>query len=136
MTTFTQLTSRLKNFLRGWLLVLGLKECLVECATMCVKSEVMLWRHCCHHLLLIYASKDQLVMWYLCWIKIASSTGDILNNKPEVDWGEIFSECALLHTGIPRFMLLIWGHKKTRKQQLCKSRLLSSTKGEENRIEL
>ena len=26
------LTARLKNFLRGWLLVLGLKECLVECA--------------------------------------------------------------------------------------------------------
>ena len=30
------------NFLRGWLLVLGLKECLVECATLCVKSEVIL----------------------------------------------------------------------------------------------
>ena len=26
----------------GWLLILGLKECLVECATLCVKSEVML----------------------------------------------------------------------------------------------
>ena len=26
----------------GWLLVLGLKECLVECATLCVKSKVML----------------------------------------------------------------------------------------------
>ena len=39
--TFTQLTTRLKNFLRGWLLVLGLKEDLVECkcATLCVKSE-------------------------------------------------------------------------------------------------
>ena len=42
MTTFTQLNVRLKNFLKGWLLVLGLKECLVECATLCVKSEVML----------------------------------------------------------------------------------------------
>ena len=42
LMTFTQLTARLKNFLRGWLLVLGLKECLVECATMCVKSEVIL----------------------------------------------------------------------------------------------
>ena len=41
-TTFTQLNVRLKNFLKGWLLVLGLKECLVECATFCVKSEVML----------------------------------------------------------------------------------------------
>ena len=26
----------------GWLLVLGLKESLVECATVCVKSEVTL----------------------------------------------------------------------------------------------
>ena len=42
MTTFTQLNARLKNFLRGWLLVLGLKEYLVECATLCIKSEVIL----------------------------------------------------------------------------------------------
>ena len=42
MTTFTQLNARLKNFLMGRLLVLGIKECLVECATLCVKSEVML----------------------------------------------------------------------------------------------
>ena len=42
MTTFTQLNARLKNFLRGCLLVLDLKECLVECATLCVKSEVIL----------------------------------------------------------------------------------------------
>ena len=38
-----ELTSRLKNFLRGWLLILGLKECLVECATVCVKREVILF---------------------------------------------------------------------------------------------
>ena len=36
------MTTRLKNFLRGWLLVLGLKEGLVECATVCIKSEVIL----------------------------------------------------------------------------------------------
>ena len=36
------MTARLKNFLVGWLLVLGLKEGLVECATVCVKSEVIL----------------------------------------------------------------------------------------------
>ena len=42
LTTFTQLTARFENFLRGWLLVLGLKEGLVECATVCVKSEVIL----------------------------------------------------------------------------------------------
>jgi aromatic ring-opening dioxygenase LigB subunit len=29
-------------FLMGWLLVFGLKECLVECATVCVKSVVIL----------------------------------------------------------------------------------------------
>ena len=33
---------RVKNFLMGWLLVLGLKESLVECETVCVKSEVIL----------------------------------------------------------------------------------------------
>ena len=42
LTIFTQVTTRLKNFLMGWLLVLGLKEGLVECATVCVKSEVIL----------------------------------------------------------------------------------------------
>ena len=46
LTTFTQLTARLENFLMGWLLVLGLKEGLVECATVCVKSEVILrWKY-------------------------------------------------------------------------------------------
>ena len=38
-------------------------------------------------------------------------------------------------TGIPRFTLLMWGPKKTGKQKPHKLRLLSSTKGEENRIE-
>jgi hypothetical protein len=42
LTTFVQLSARLKNFLGGWLLVLGLKEGLVECATVCVKSVVIL----------------------------------------------------------------------------------------------
>ena len=41
--TFTQLTTALlKNFLRGWLLVLDLNEGLVEYATVCIKSEVIL----------------------------------------------------------------------------------------------
>ena len=39
---FDNFYSRLKNFLRGWLLILGLKEGLLECATVCVKSEVIL----------------------------------------------------------------------------------------------
>ena len=42
LTTFVQLSARLKNFLGGWLLVLGIKEGLVECATVCVKSVVIL----------------------------------------------------------------------------------------------
>ena len=42
MTTFTQLTATFKNFLMSWLLVLGLKEGLVQCATMHVESEVIL----------------------------------------------------------------------------------------------
>ena len=41
------------------------------------------------------------------------------------------------NTSIPRFTLLMWGlKKKTRKQKPRKSRLLSSTKVEEIRIEL
>jgi hypothetical protein len=40
--TFTQLTARLKDFLTGWLLVLGLNEGLVECGTVCDKIEVIL----------------------------------------------------------------------------------------------
>ena len=42
LTTFTQLTARLEKFLVDWLLVLGLKESLVECTTVCFKSEVIL----------------------------------------------------------------------------------------------
>ena len=42
MTTFAQLSARLKNFLGGWLLVLGIKEGLVECATVCIKIVVIL----------------------------------------------------------------------------------------------
>ena len=41
LTTFTQLTTRFKNLLRDWLLILGLKEGLVECAT--VQLQCGLW---------------------------------------------------------------------------------------------
>ena len=41
-TTFTQLTVRINNFFVGWLLFWGLKEGLVECATVCVNSWVIL----------------------------------------------------------------------------------------------
>ena len=39
------MSARLTNFLGGWLLVLGIKEGLVECATVCVKSVVILSIH-------------------------------------------------------------------------------------------
>ena len=42
LTTFTQVTARLKSFLLGRLLVLGLREGLIECATVYIKSEVIL----------------------------------------------------------------------------------------------
>ena len=46
LTTFTQLTARLKNFLRGWLLVLGLKEGQVKCAMVCVeRGHILLIKH-------------------------------------------------------------------------------------------
>ena len=56
LTTFTQLTTRLKNFLRGWLLIFGLKEGLVECATVCVKSEVILITNLAHIRLSLFHS--------------------------------------------------------------------------------
>ena len=49
MTTFTQLNARLKNFLNGCLLAWALKEFLVECATSCIKSEVILIGITYHH---------------------------------------------------------------------------------------
>ena len=39
-------TKLLMEFLMGWLLVLGPKECLIECATESIKSVVMLTRQC------------------------------------------------------------------------------------------
>ena len=39
---FVQVNSRLLEFLMRWLLVLDLKEGLAECATVCVKSVVIL----------------------------------------------------------------------------------------------
>ena len=62
LTTFAQLSTRLKNFLRGWLLVLGLKEGLVECATVCVKSAVILGMvslSCWCHALVLPTSKAE-----------------------------------------------------------------------------
>ena len=53
------------------------------------------------------------------------------------DWHDWQSRGRFSITGIPRFTLLMWGHiKKSGKQNPHNSRLLNSTKGEENRIEL
>ena len=65
LTTFVQLSARLKNFLVGWLLVLGLKKGLVECATVCVKSEVILMyvelpRKSCYRDSMIYNMKQKM----------------------------------------------------------------------------
>ena len=78
MTTFVQLSARLKNFLRGWLLVLDLKEGLVECATGCVKSVVMLTNINCKQKVEIYKS-NQLQLEYqpnvALSIKVRVATG-------------------------------------------------------------
>ena len=55
---FCSTEHKLKNFLRGWLLVLGPNEGLVKCATVCVKSEVIL------DLLITYLALDLFTMDY------------------------------------------------------------------------
>ena len=52
LTTFAQLSARLKTFLGSWLLVLGIKKGLVKCATVCVKSVVILPLMCAQSLAL------------------------------------------------------------------------------------
>ena len=65
LTTFAQLSTRLKNFVGVWLLVLGMKEGLVECATVCVKSVVILLLDTLK-LFLIYVAKflHFVLPWY------------------------------------------------------------------------
>ena len=75
LTTFTQLNARIKEFLRGWLLVLGLKKCLVECATLCVKSEVMLDTHLLVlHYLQLFNVSQLLYMALICYINPCEGT--------------------------------------------------------------
>ena len=56
----------------------------------------------------------------------------IKNNSYEIT----IRNTAYSTTGVPPFTLLMWGQKETHEQNLRKSILLSSTKREENRIEL
>ena len=82
-TTFTQVTWRFKSFLMGWLFVLGLKEGLVECVTVCVKSWIILL----HMLLrgLIFIAK---IIHYNFLSLVSSSISNI--------WLQIFIEWSYL----------------------------------------
>ena len=98
--TFAQLSARLKNFLRGWLLVFGLKEGLVECATVCVKSVVILVcipgklplnsstvQCTCKYRTLYWVREHQ--SWAVTWLKIYIPIGQSLvhcySNKKNVN---------------------------------------------------
>ena len=65
MTTFAQLSARLKNFLGDWLLILGIKEGLVECAIVCVKSVVILTKHCTAEYTVIWVEWNS-VLFFKC----------------------------------------------------------------------
>ena len=93
LITFTQVTPRLKNFWVGWLLFLGLKEGLVECATVCVKSWVILTKVskdyciivlfvCRSHLLLIFKT-------YLISDLIFRYIGLPTDGASEIKWTKI-----------------------------------------------
>ena len=76
LMTFTQLTVRLKNFLRSRLLVLDLEESLVEYATACVKSEFIL-------------TKSDLLGYILfCWFATVT-----IVNRPD---GKLVSQTFML----------------------------------------
>ena len=100
LTTFTQLTCNLKNFLRGWLLVLGLKEGLVKCATVCVKSGVMLMK-------LQQPKKDNMAFASKTLIKPLSCPYFKVPTQSRSQWIEIITGRV--------FLSLYWI------QQVCKS---------------
>ena len=71
-------TQDLKNFLRAWLLVLGLKEYLVACAIVCIKSEVILMSTMCLRRCLYYHLPQ--VNWQCAfWNKRPEN--NLLNNR-------------------------------------------------------
>ena len=56
------------------------------------------------------------------------------NNQMEMTDTKVYQ--TNVHSGIPQSTLLMWGQEKNpRKQKPRKSRLLSNTKGEKNRID-
>ena len=79
LMTYTQVTARLENFVAGWLLVLGLKEGQVECATVCVKSEVILYNYdvCCFKNRSLPSGKMFSVLYSFCQKQICN----VLCNK-------------------------------------------------------
>ena len=92
LTTFTQLNTRLKNFVMGWLLVLGLKECLAECATLFVKSEVMLRRMVKSHKYLRRTATYLETSGYLFW---QTFTIVMIDTKLKIEIGCNFSKWNL-----------------------------------------
>ena len=77
------LTTRLKNFLMDWLLVLGLEEGLVECATLCVKKlgHTMLHRHKCNCMVLLRLRYSRLHYYrHICNMYVVPNQLEI-NNK-------------------------------------------------------
>ena len=97
---FLQVCCNLKNFLRGWLLVLGLKEGLVKCATVCVKSGVMLMK-------LQQPKKDNMAFASKTLIKPLSCPYFKVPTQSRSQWIEIITGRV--------FLSLYWI------QQVCKS---------------
>ena len=86
LTTFAQLSARLKNFLGCWLLVLGIKEGLVECATVCVKSVVILLYSLDLYMCNLFDCRNFLRP------KVLQKTSSTLLSRPNSRlWGSIFS---------------------------------------------
>ena len=71
---------------------------------------------------------------FLASINLDAKHEKIVRNK-QLFYVQNFQATVNRCAGIPRFMLLMWGQiKKRGKGKLRKLRLLSSSKGEENRI--
>ena len=91
LTTFTHLTPRLKNFLRSWWLILGLKDGLVKCATVCIKSEVILlyWRG------QTYANTVELEIPQIAYFNQIKNTSHFFNADATIS--QIFSQIPLCY---------------------------------------
>ena len=91
LTTFAQLSARLKNFLGSWLLVLGIKEGLVECATVCVKSVVILRNMFCFYFFSPFFSKHN---WLVENLDKLRNLGIVYSWKPSFKTEKTFTYLA------------------------------------------